>query len=173
MQKPLSALVLAAVLTAAAVSHAGGPPSWSKKIDGAGRFKILKGFDDLAVLDKETGLVWEKIATTAGTWRSALRLCALRNTGGRMGWRVPALEELLTLVDPNETTPALPDGAPFENVLTTSFWTANQEQADSTLVVTVNLDVFSLGSDSKTGVSRKVLCVRGAGGSTESVRGGL
>ncbi len=171
MPKLVPALALAAALAVAASVHA-GPPSWSKKIDGAGRFKILKAFDDAAVLDKETGLVWEKTATTAGTWRNALRFCALRNTGGRMGWRMPALEELLTLVDPNETTPAMPDGAPFENVLSTAFWTANEEQADPTLAVTVNLDVFILGSVPKTGFSRKVLCVRGPGGAAESVRGG-
>jgi hypothetical protein len=163
--------VLSAALAAATTAHA-APPSWSKKIDGAGRFKILKAFDDLAVLDKETGIVWEKTATTAGTWRNAFRICALRNTGGRMGWRMPSLEELLTLVDPNETSPAMPDGAPFENVLGTAFWTANEEQADPTLAVTVNLDVFILNSVPKSGVSRKVLCARGPGGAAESVRGG-
>lgn len=171
MPQLVSAFVLAVLLVASVAAHA-GPPSWSKKIDGAGRFKILKAFDDLAVLDKETGLVWEKAATTAGTWRNALRVCALRNTGGRMGWRMPSLEEILTLVDPNETTPAMPDGAPFENVFGVDFWTANSEQADATLAITISLDVFQLESIPKTGTSRKVLCVRGPGGAAESVRGG-
>ena len=34
----------------------------------------------------------------------------------RKGWRLPALEELLSLVDPGETNPTLPAGHPFVNV---------------------------------------------------------
>jgi len=172
MRRIIASLTLTAALASTTVTQAGALPAWDKKITGPGRFKVLKSFNDAAVLDKETGLVWEKTASLAGNWRNALRFCALRNTGGRMGWRVPALEEILTLVDQNQTTPALPDGAPFENVLSTSFWTANEEEGDPTLVVTVSLDVFTLSGAPKT-VSRKVLCVRGGRGSTAPVRGGL
>jgi hypothetical protein len=160
-------------LFGAATARAGALPTWDKRIDGANRFKVLSALDGEAVLDRETGLVWEKVASLPGNWRNALRFCALRNTGGRMGWRLPALEELLTLVDPDETTPALPPGAPFENVFTTSFWTANEEEGDPTLAVTVNLDVFSLSGALKTSGSRKVLCVRGGRGSATGTRGGL
>lgn len=167
-----SLIVLTATLASASATQAGALSAWDKKIAGAGRFKVLKAFNDAAVLDKETGLVWEKTASLGGNWRSTLRFCALRNTGGRMGWRVPALEEILTLVDPSETTPALPAGAPFENLLNTFFWTANEEEGDPTLAVTVSLDVFMLSGAAKT-ASRKVLCVRGGRGSTTPTRAGL
>jgi hypothetical protein len=173
MRKLVGCFTLLAVLGPAFPAWAGALPIWDKRIDGPNRFKVLPTFDDEAVLDKETGLVWEKTAVLGGTWRSALRFCALRNTGGRMGWRLPALEELLTLVDPDETTPALPAGAPFQNVLSTHFWTANDEEGDATLAVTVSLDIFALSSASKTSVSRKVLCVRGGRGSATGARGGL
>lgn len=172
MRTFIAGLVVTAVLASALAVQAGPPPAWDKKIPGQARFKVLRAFNDAAVLDKETGLVWEKTASLAGNWRTTLRFCALRNTGGRMGWRVPALEEILTLVDPAESTPALPDGAPFENLLSTFFWTANEEEGDSTLAVTVSLDVFMLSGSLKS-ASRKVLCVRGGRGSATPARAGL
>jgi hypothetical protein len=172
MHRYLSCLTLLGLLTSATSAHAGALPVWDKKISGSSRFKLLPAFNGEVVLDKETGLVWEKTASLVGNWRSTHRFCALRNTGGRMGWRMPALEELLTLVDPNETTPALPEGAPFENVLTTRFWTANEDAADTTLAVTVNLDTFDLSSDTKT-ATRKVLCLRSGRGSATGLRGGF
>lgn len=167
----LLALVLVALLSPAAL-QAGSLPAWDRKIDSPGRFKVLAAFDGLAVLDKETGLVWTKAATNTGTFRASLRHCALREIGGRLGWRMPATEELLTLVDPTQTTPALPPGAPFENVLGVRFWTANEDESDPTTAVTVSLDVFALFTDAKT-QGRKVLCVRGGRGSTTAARGGL
>jgi hypothetical protein len=89
-----------------------------------------------------------------------------------MGWRLPALEELLTLVDQTQQTPALPEGAPFHNLLSVAFWTANEEEIDPSFATTVLLDVFSVGSTAKT-ASRKVLCVRGGRGSTSGRRGGV
>jgi hypothetical protein len=165
-------LALLAVVLHASPAYAGALPTWDKKIDSPGRFKLLAAFDGAAVLDKETGLVWETSATLVSGFRNALRFCALRNHGGRMGWRMPALEELLTLVDQSNTTPALPDGAPFTNVTGTRFWTANEEETDPTLVVTVFLDAFDLSAATKTS-TQKVLCVRGGRGSTTFGRGGL
>ena len=173
MRRSFVRLVLLALILLADAPWAAPVPTWERKITGSGRFKVPSQFDGEAVFDKETGLLWQKTAAAAGTWRNALRFCALRNTGNRMGWRMPALEELLTIVDQTRATPAIPDGAPFEGLVGSSFWTANEEEGDPTLAVTVNLDVFSLGAASKTGAARKVLCVRGGRGSTTSTRGGL
>lgn len=70
---------------------------------------------DDAVLDKETGLVWERAPHAATTdWFSAQVVCMEKTTGGRMGWRLPTIEELLTLPDPASTAQLwLPDGHPF------------------------------------------------------------
>ena len=57
----------------------------------------LTAFNSDAVLDKETGLVWEKSpATTAGTSSSARSTCANKAVGGRKGWRLPSMPELAT-----------------------------------------------------------------------------
>ncbi len=172
MSKRIPGLTLLVMLATATAARGGALPTWDKKIDGTNRFKVLSAFAGEAVLDKETGLVWEKTASLPGNWRTSLRFCALQNTGGRMGWRLPALEELLTLVDPTQSTPALPAGAPFQSVLGNAFWTANLEESDPTTVVTVSLDSFGLFTASKTS-SHKVLCVRAGRGSATATRGGL
>jgi Protein of unknown function (DUF1566) len=70
-----------------------------------------------AVLDKETGLVWERSPATNKTGLSgAVVYSTTKIVVGRKGWRLPALEELLSLVDPGQMNPTLPVGHPFVNV---------------------------------------------------------
>ena len=69
-------------------------------LPAAQRFVILPAFANDAVLDKKTGLVWEKSPqTTSARWSVARRTCAEKNVGGQKGWRLPSLEELASLVD--------------------------------------------------------------------------
>ncbi len=72
------------------------PPSWDKTLPPAERFVPVMNGE--AVLDKETGLVWERSpASTSYTWRGALTACILRVVAGRTGWRLPSVHELATL----------------------------------------------------------------------------
>jgi hypothetical protein len=87
-----------------------------------------------------------------------------------MGWRLPALDELLTIVDPDRS-PATPEGAPFAPALLTELWTANEEIGDATAAVSVDLNAFLLRTRAKT-LARSVLCVRGGRGSTSGGRAG-
>jgi uncharacterized protein DUF1566 len=110
------------------------PPSWDQKLaandggaDGCNskRFKCV--MDGEAVLDKETGLVWERTPSTSTvTWGTAT--CILKTVGGRKGWRVPTVEELASLVDPSVPSPgpALPAGHPFAITFgpTPIYWSA-------------------------------------------------
>jgi len=72
---------------------------------------------DDVVLDKETGLVWER-APSSGmmNWDTAVCNCYDKYLGGRKGWRLPTIEELTSFVDPNNN-PTLPVGHPFSNVV--------------------------------------------------------
>jgi len=82
--------------------------------------------DDL-VLDKETGLVWTRNANPLGTrtWSQALTSAYLHKAGNRMGWRLPKMEELLSLFDPaKDSFPLLPDQHPFVNVQDGQYWTS-------------------------------------------------
>lgn len=79
---------------------------------------ILAAFNNEAVLDKNTGLVWEKSpATTPRPWGAATVICLNRTVGGQRGWRLPAVAELASLTDPSVASPGplLPSGHPFLN----------------------------------------------------------
>ena len=92
------------------------------------RFKCV--MNNEAVLDKETGLVWTRAHINLGgeealDWNEALSACFKATVGGRMGWRLPTLGELLTLVLPYGTSSYwLPDGHPFLDFEASYYWTS-------------------------------------------------
>src|SRR5438309_3777890 len=95
-------------------------PAWDQKLQcdtqaTCPRFIVLLNWgsaaaQDQAVLDRETGLVWERSPpTTTHTWSLARGECTSgRSTGGRKGWRLPSVNELSSLIDPAASDPALP-----------------------------------------------------------------
>ena len=103
---------------------------WQEAHPAATRFVILPAFHDDAVLDKETGLVWEKSPhSMTVTWNEALTACVSRAVGGQVGWRLPSPAEMRSLVGPavDAPVPNLPPGHPFVNVQPTSYWTVVPE----------------------------------------------
>src|SRR5262245_35557269 len=99
---------------------AADPPGVTQNKDnvlpGSQRFVILPAFANDAVLDKQTGLVWEKSPQTkSAKWTVARRTCNEKSVGGQKGWRLPLLEELASLVDYSVAPPglALPPGPHF------------------------------------------------------------
>jgi len=76
--------------------------NWDKKLPDDARFTVLSDFNNQAVRDNETGLVWERSPSTSqASWYDAVRACWLRQVGGRIGWHLPTIEDLSTLVDPS------------------------------------------------------------------------
>jgi hypothetical protein len=91
-------------------------PSWDRQLPAAKRFVVLSDWGGAAVLDKETGLVWQTVPNSAfENWEAAKRRCRDSGEGGRRGWRLPTLEELESLTDPSIPVPGpgLPPGHPF------------------------------------------------------------
>lgn len=83
--------------------------------------------DDL-VLDKDTGLIWARVAgSVVESLDTAVLGCRNRSLGNRKGWRLPSVEELSSLIDMSIAgTPKLPSGHPFVVVRTNIndyFWT--------------------------------------------------
>jgi len=106
----------------------------NKPLPAAQRFVILPAFNSEAVLDKKTGLVWERSPqTTSARWTVAHRTCIEKNVGGQKGWRLPSLEELTSLVDPSIAPPGptLPPGHPFLTVQSTVYWSATRVDEDA------------------------------------------
>jgi hypothetical protein len=84
-------------------------------------------FGGAAVVDLETGLVWERSPDpTTRIWTDAIIHCTDREVGGRKGWHLPMLDQLASLVDMTGTSAVrLPDGHPFLNVQSAStYWSA-------------------------------------------------
>jgi hypothetical protein len=104
-------------------------PAWDQKLPASTRFIVLSHWNNEAVLDRETGLVWERSPSAGTTTASAAAFtCANTTTGGRMGWRLPSLPELTSLVDPSISagTVELPSGHPFTGISGIPFWTATR-----------------------------------------------
>jgi hypothetical protein len=145
------------------------PPSWHQSLDAIGgcaseRFScVLAG---AAVLDRETGFVWElQPATLAApvSWFQASNFCQNHQVGSRKGWRLPGLEELLTLVD-TSASPSLPAGHPFLSISAMPYWTSTTSLENATDGFTVNFFNGQRSITSKGSVEFGVWCVRGAGG---------
>lgn len=105
---------------------------WGRKYNTAAeRFVVLAQFNNEAVLDKETQLVWERSPYT-NVWDGTVTwTCGNRKVGGRMGWRVPTLAELTSLVAPSASGGmALQPGHPFvigqgNFAISKRFWTVS------------------------------------------------
>jgi hypothetical protein len=145
------------------------PPSWDTVINSKGRFKVLRQFDNTAVLDHETGLVWERSPSTDhfqalyGILSLAVSLhCNNLTTGGRKGWRLPTLQELSSLVDPSRTNPSLPPDHPFINVQAADYWSSTRVETTEGLWGVE----FSTGNsvDYSRNNSLHIWCVRGGQG---------
>ena len=124
-------LLAGGALTARPAQAVDGPyyakPAWDQSLPAATRFVVLTNWASQAVLDKETGLVWEKSPdATLRLWSAATLACATRKTGGRKGWRLPSIHELASLIDPSVPNPgpALPPGHPFTNIQFGDYWSA-------------------------------------------------
>lgn len=75
-----------------------------------GQVAILryKGNGDGTVTDFKTGLMWQKRTNlTPKTWSKAIRYCEGLTLAGYEDWRVPRIEELVTLIDYSQIIPAI------------------------------------------------------------------
>jgi hypothetical protein len=134
------------------------PGAWSQKLPSAERFQVV--LDGLAVLDRETGLVWDRTPTAIGlSWAGAIDGCLIKTLANRRGWRLATLEELASLVDGAQDNPALPPGHPFGSV-NFAFWSATTRAAVTSEAYYLNLQSGAPVTLSK-GNNVRFWCVRG------------
>jgi len=128
------------------------------------RFQVLTQFGNAAVFDQETGLVWEQSPeTNTQTWLNAQARCNAKTVGNRLGWRLPTLQELASLVDPAvRFGPTLPAN-PFFNVRSSIYWSATSAAGNPAIAWFVNFDNGQVANASKSD-AHFVWCVRGGQG---------
>ena len=165
----LAALVI--VATAGNVAHAqtqaAGPyyalPSWDQTLATGVRFIVLTNFNGQAVLDRETGLVWERTPDPArrADLVNASGSCLIESTGGRFGWRLPTAAEFGSLLEAKPGAAfgfvgQLPAGHPFSpgvaGIGVTTYWTSTSLAGGAGIVFEVvqafaNGDVLLNGED--------------------------
>lgn len=79
------------------------------------RFKCV--MDGEAVLDKQTGLTWNRdtrFDNKSVSWQEAVNFCQTFVLGDKKDWRLATRDELTTLLDTSKSNPAFPDGHPFK-----------------------------------------------------------
>jgi hypothetical protein len=138
--------------------------AWSGTLPSSRRFTVV--LNNAAVLDNETGLVWERVFSNGLNYGATGTTggCGLTETGGRRGWRVPTLAELTSLIQPGRSAPAVPAGHPF--MIPTGehyYWSTTEYrgQAGSFFVVGISSGGIGVFSDMQTA---DLVCVRGGAG---------
>jgi len=150
-------------------------PSWDQTLActtlaNCPRFVVLANMSSAAVLDRETGLVWERSPSTERVaWRGGLVHCNEFTTiGNRLGWRLPTLQELASLIDPSQNSPALPPGHPFLDVQLTDYYftaTSDGRNTDNKFVVSfANDGDLANGLTGNQDLPKFIWCVRGGQG---------
>lgn len=177
IQAVLATVAFLAITPASAQTAGSGPyyatPSWDLKLQcdtsaTCPRFIVLTNWNNAAVLDRETGLVWDRSPSSeARSWEFHKTACMNLNKGGRKGWRLPAIQELLSLADPANADLSLPSGHPFLNVLNTRLYWSATTQIDFLSIAWVASfgGGGSAATFSKSG-DNYAWCVRGAPGMT-------
>jgi hypothetical protein len=175
----LIVLVMVAFATspAEAQTTAPGPyyatPSWDQTLPctttaNCPRFIVLSNMSSAAVLDRETGLVWEKSPSTSTfSWYNAQFHCNGLTVGNRKGWRLPTNQELASLVDLSVAPPGptLPAGHPFSNVQSSNYWSATTVAIDASNAWDVDFaNGFVVVDGKSNNVDFFVWCVRGGQG---------
>ncbi len=162
-----ASLIGIGLVLAATAEKAVAFPPWNQQINTSSRFTVLSAFDRDAVLDRETGLVWERSPdTTTRDWFGAQWSCNIKTVGGRLGWRLPTLQELASLIDPTRN-PALPLNHPFQNVQSSFYWSATSNTdptADGSLAWGVFFVGYEVNTSDKANAAFYVWCVRGGQG---------
>jgi len=149
------------------------PGAWHRMLDSGGsdpcdtpRFDCV--LNNVAVLDRETGLVWQRDGSLeVSTW--IIAGCQGTTIGPRRGWRLPTVDELLSLAvpyspDPRDLPPANSPFTGFDGDGTQRYWTTTEYTGDASFAWVVDpVDGYAYthpkaGSTSHT---ERVVCVRG------------
>jgi len=163
----------------AAVTGAAGQGNhtlrWDTNNPSATRFTVLAAIPG-AVLDKNTGLVWEQAPDGTprvwgdGTAASATRYCVNKDVGGTVGWRLPSVVELKSVQDGSTgaVAPFVPASAftlstsnATPGVQSADYWSATTNAGNPAFAWTVLFLDGVVSGDLKASNLGRAWCVRG------------
>ncbi|MFC1591392.1 DUF1566 domain-containing protein [Thermodesulfobacteriota bacterium] len=113
---------------------------------------------DDVVLDRATGFMWARDPEAAAggmNWADAREHFYGVFFGNRADWRLPSIEELVTLTEPYPAGgPALPEAHPFVNVQISAYWSAGTCPGVGDSAYVINLFDGSLSCSGKAVLNR-------------------
>ena len=74
------------------------------------------------VTDNETGLQWQDNKTVYKTWQSAINYCEALTLGDYDDWRLPNINELLSIVDDTKINPSM--SSVFKSFASSNYWSS-------------------------------------------------
>jgi len=158
--------ILAAIASLVSAGTGNHTLRWDTNNPSASRFvTVFTG----AVLDKNTGLVWEQAPDgTRRTWHQATADCVKKNVGGTVGWRLPSVIELKSIQDPSLAAPFVPASAftigGNPGVQLAGYWSSSTSLSTPTFAWLVGfVDDGDVLHSLKTVTSFYAWCVRGGG----------
>lgn len=115
--------------------------------------------------DNNTGLMWQKEDdNTTRDWSTAGTYCDNLSLGGYSDWRLPNIQELLSIADYSTSSPAI-NLTYFPNTVASFYWSSTVSTEDNTKSRGINFGAGALGHATKT-ASYYVRCTRGMASST-------
>jgi hypothetical protein len=104
-------------------------------------------------------LIWEQAPDLEhDIWSASIARCGTKIIGGQKGWRAPSVDELKSLIDPEQKDPSLPSGHPFSNIRCAIFWTSTPSPTDDIVAWQVSFFSGEAATDQKSG-TRRMWCV--------------
>lgn len=79
---------------------------------------------DWTILDRETGLMWQKLEGGKRNWEEAIVFCDNLTLAGHKDWRLPDINELMSIVDRTRYNPVV-DSRFFPDIVASIYWSSS------------------------------------------------
>jgi len=112
------------------------------------------------VYDDQTNLVWQDnavVATQELNWTASIDYCENLDFAGYQDWRLPNVNELLSITDPSVYNPAI-DGT-FQNIAPQYHWSSTTQDSNASSAWSIGFYSGDDDADGKVG-NGYVRCVR-------------